>query len=163
MAQVLKNHNTTWDLSREEPLTPVLAVGSNAAPDQLARKFPEELFPEGVVIPVLRCVLPDFDVVYAPLISSYGSCTGAACFGPLQSLILCAWFRTSVEVVMLHLLTHSCTHRACFTYSSGSQLDLVVCHADILSFTCFAGLQCSHRCIRKPAKSNTAINRLKQR
>ena len=36
-----------------------------------------DLFPEGVVIPVLRGILPDFDVVYAPLISSYGSCTGA--------------------------------------------------------------------------------------
>ena len=78
IAQVLKNHSTEWKLTKEEKLTPVLAVGSNAAPAQLARKFPAELFPNGVVIPVLRCVLPDFDVVYAPLISSYGSCTGKA-------------------------------------------------------------------------------------
>ena len=78
IAQVLKNHNTEWKLTKEAKLTPVLAVGSNAAPAQLARKFPAELFPDGVVIPVLRCVLPDFDVVYAPLISSYGSCTGKA-------------------------------------------------------------------------------------
>ena len=77
MAQVLKNHGTKWELNKGEKLTPVLAVGSNAAPAQLARKFPAEQFPDGVVIPVLRCVLPDFDVVYAPLISSYGSCTGA--------------------------------------------------------------------------------------
>ena len=77
IAQVLKNHNITWQMpAKGEKLTPVLAVGSNAAPTQLARKFPAELFPDGVVIPVLRCVLPDFDVVYAPLISSYGSCTG---------------------------------------------------------------------------------------
>ena len=76
IAQVLKNHNTEWKLTKEAKLTPVLAVGSNAAPAQLGRKFPAELFPDGVVIPVLRCVLPDFDVVYAPLISSYGSCTG---------------------------------------------------------------------------------------
>lgn len=78
IAQVLKNHSTEWKLTKEERLTPVLAVGSNAAPAQLARKFPADLFPDGVVIPVLRCVLPDFDVVYAPLISSYGSCTGTA-------------------------------------------------------------------------------------
>lgn len=77
MAQVLKNHNTKWELPKGEVLTPVLAVGSNAAPAQLARKFPADMLPE-VVIPVLRCVLPDFDVVYAPLISSYGSCTGMA-------------------------------------------------------------------------------------
>lgn len=74
---MLKNQGAEWKLSREEKLTPVLAVGSNAAPAQLARKFPAKLFPN-VVIPVLRCVLPDFDVVYAPLISSYGSCTGDA-------------------------------------------------------------------------------------
>lgn len=76
MAQVLKNHAAKWELNKGEKLTPVLAVGSNAAPAQLARKFPSKRFPDGVVIPILRCVLPDFDVVYAPLISSYGSCTG---------------------------------------------------------------------------------------
>ncbi len=61
-----------------EPWTPVLAIGSNAGPEQLARKFPPEMFPAGVVVPAVRAVLEDFDVVYAPLISSYGSCTGAA-------------------------------------------------------------------------------------
>ena len=76
MAQVLKNHEAKWELVKGGKLTPVLAVGSNAAPAQLERKFPLQMFPDGVVIPVLRCVLPDFDVVYAPLISSYGSCTG---------------------------------------------------------------------------------------
>ncbi|KAF8063801.1 NSE4A [Scenedesmus sp. PABB004] len=57
------------------PLTPILAIGSNAGPEQLARKFPGELFPDGVVVPVVQCVLRGFDVVYAPLISSYGSAT----------------------------------------------------------------------------------------
>eukprot|EP00775_Hariotina_reticulata_P001048 gene1048-1384_t len=32
-------------------LTPILAIGSNAGPEQLARKFPLELFPDGVVVP----------------------------------------------------------------------------------------------------------------
>lgn len=57
------------------PFTPILAIGSNAGPEQLARKFPPDLFPQGAVIPVIQCVLDDFDVVYAPLISSYGSAT----------------------------------------------------------------------------------------
>ena len=83
MAQILKNHGAKWELSKGHKLTPVLAVGSNAAPVQLGRKFDAKKFPDGVVIPVLRCVLPDFDVVYAPLISSYGSCTGA-CLPPLR-------------------------------------------------------------------------------
>lgn len=34
------------------PLTPILAIGSNAGPEQLARKFPLDLFPAGVVVPV---------------------------------------------------------------------------------------------------------------
>ncbi|KAL0044547.1 hypothetical protein WJX82_000349 [Trebouxia sp. C0006] len=60
--------------ARGEKLTLVLAVGSNAAPTQLACKFTRDHFPRGVVIPVLRCILLDFDVVYAPTITSYGSC-----------------------------------------------------------------------------------------
>ncbi len=57
--------------------TPVLAVGSNAGPEQLLRKYPPMLFRDGVLIPVVRCVLPDFDVAYSPCITSYGSCSGA--------------------------------------------------------------------------------------
>lgn len=40
-----------------------------------ARKFPPSLFPGGAVVPVVQCVLRGFDVVYAPLLSSYGSAT----------------------------------------------------------------------------------------
>lgn len=89
MAQVLKNHGAKWELSPGQKLTPVLAVGSNAAPVQLARKFPKSMFPDGVVIPVLRCVLPDFDVVYAPLISSYGSCTGESTSNSSAHCVTC--------------------------------------------------------------------------
>lgn len=39
-------------LTASTPLTAILAIGSNAGPSQLARKFPLELFPEGVVVPV---------------------------------------------------------------------------------------------------------------
>ena len=55
--------------------TPVLGIGSNGSPEQLARKYLPAKFPNAV-IPTVRCALRDFDVVYAPLISSYGSCTG---------------------------------------------------------------------------------------
>ena len=34
------------------------------------------LHAQGVAIPCVRCILLDFDVAYAPLLSSYGSCTG---------------------------------------------------------------------------------------
>lgn len=39
-------------LDGSTPLTAILAIGSNAGPAQLARKFPLDLFPQGVVVPV---------------------------------------------------------------------------------------------------------------
>lgn len=39
-------------LAADTPLTAILAIGSNAGPQQLARKFPLDLFPEGVIVPV---------------------------------------------------------------------------------------------------------------
>ena len=62
--------------------TPVLAIGSNDG--HLLRKYPPEMFPEGVLIPCVRCMLQDFDVTFAPLISSYGSCTGESFIGIRQ-------------------------------------------------------------------------------
>ena len=50
---------------------PVIAHGSNAAPERLAEKFGGA--PDGAVVPVLRARLEDFDVVYAPHFSAYGS------------------------------------------------------------------------------------------
>jgi hypothetical protein len=44
-------------LTADTPLTAILAIGSNAGPVQLARKFPMDLFPEGVIVPVSRPVL----------------------------------------------------------------------------------------------------------
>ncbi|KAK9808507.1 hypothetical protein WJX73_002957 [Symbiochloris irregularis] len=72
--------------------TPVLGIGSNGSPEQLARKFPPSQFPQAV-IPTVRCALRDFDVVYAPLISSYGSCTATLQHSP----------GTSVEVALTYL------------------------------------------------------------
>jgi hypothetical protein len=58
---------------REAPLTStrtaILAIGSNAAPGQLARKYQSP----GTLIPVLKAKLVGCDVVYTPLITSYGS------------------------------------------------------------------------------------------
>jgi hypothetical protein len=56
---------------------PVAAIGSNASPGQLTRKFGGERFtdpssPDGQV-PVLRAELDDVDVVYGAHLASYGS------------------------------------------------------------------------------------------
>lgn len=49
---------------------PVLAVGSNMSPLQLARKFPDPSFG---TIPVTRTRLKDFDSVYSTHFTTYGS------------------------------------------------------------------------------------------
>ena len=61
---------------RQGGFTPVLAIGSNAAPSQLARKYGggEPSWPQmDVAVPCVRLGLEDHDVVYCPLLSSYGS------------------------------------------------------------------------------------------
>jgi len=52
--------------------TPVLGYGSNASPQQLARKFFDFPGPRGVLLNQ-RCTLHDFDSVYSALMSGYGS------------------------------------------------------------------------------------------
>jgi len=59
-----------FDPARTAGRTPVLAVGSNQSPEQLTRKFGSGNDAE---IPVQRCQLRDFDVVYSAHIASYGS------------------------------------------------------------------------------------------
>jgi len=49
---------------------PVLAVGSNQSPQQLARKFPQAAWGE---IPTSRVHLQDFDTVFSAHITGYGS------------------------------------------------------------------------------------------
>ncbi len=50
--------------------TPVLAFGSNAAPEQLRRKFGDLA---GTVIPVIQADLTNFDVVYSAHLTAYGA------------------------------------------------------------------------------------------
>jgi hypothetical protein len=57
---------TAVDLANRVPL---LAYGSNAAPEVLARKLAGDHDPA----PVLRAALADFDVVYSAHVASYGS------------------------------------------------------------------------------------------
>jgi hypothetical protein len=51
---------------------PVLAAGSNAAPEQLRRKFPPD-GPDADLIPVVRADIDGVDVVYAARIAAYGA------------------------------------------------------------------------------------------
>ncbi|MEX0808308.1 MAG: hypothetical protein WD044_06230 [Dongiaceae bacterium] len=53
--------------------TPVLAIGSNQSPAQLARKFAHL---PGTEIPVTRVWLDDYDICYATHVTRYGSIPG---------------------------------------------------------------------------------------
>lgn len=63
-----------WDGPDLTGRVPVLAIGSNRAPVQLARKFRKQ---PGAAIPVERARLAGFDICYAAHISAYGSITAA--------------------------------------------------------------------------------------
>jgi hypothetical protein len=69
-----KGNHTVVDhdemLENLEGRVPVLAVGSNMSPQQLARKFPG---PEDNIIPVTKINLRHFDSVYSSHFSGYGS------------------------------------------------------------------------------------------
>ena len=65
--QLIDEANAFPDVSER---TPVLAVGSNQSPEQLARKFPSANWGE---IPTSRVHLQDFDTVYSAHVTGYGS------------------------------------------------------------------------------------------
>lgn len=84
------SHSFTWSAGRVDPISsfrrvdempagrhPILAIGSNASPAQLTRKFDDIRFtdpssPEGS-IPVLTAVVDGVDVVYGAHLAWYGS------------------------------------------------------------------------------------------
>lgn len=66
--------------------TPVLGIGSNAAPSQLARKFSAEAGCADAVVIATRALLLDHDVTYAALISSYGSATATLTHSPAAAV-----------------------------------------------------------------------------
>jgi hypothetical protein len=72
---VLVDGERSRDLHELDPVlvagrTPVLAYGSNASPESLGWKFPDE---RDAVLPLVRGTLHDLDVVYSSHIAVYGS------------------------------------------------------------------------------------------
>jgi len=67
--------------------TPVLAIGSNRAPAQLARKFHDF---ENPAVVVARATLFDFDVVYGAGIAGYGA-VGGATLAPCSGAAVEVW------------------------------------------------------------------------
>lgn len=79
--------------------TPVLAVGSNQSPEQLARKFPG-----GNGLPILceRCTLDHFDTVYSAHISAYGSIAAALHPSPGTRVTLFVNWLDDAQLARMH-------------------------------------------------------------
>jgi hypothetical protein len=52
LSKMMQQEGLDSEVFRGENWAPVLAIGSNAAPAQLSRKYPQALFPDCVIIPV---------------------------------------------------------------------------------------------------------------
>ena len=93
--------------------TPVLAVGSNRAPEQLRRKFGDH-----TVVPVTVTRLADHDVVYSAHMASYGSIPATLAPSP-----------GSVVTVSLTWLTPAQLHHMHKTEAVGVNYDYAVAEA----------------------------------
>jgi hypothetical protein len=79
---------------------PVLAYGSNAAPEQLIRKFGTE---KGVRIPVSRASATGIDVVFAALFSGYGAVPATIHDSPGTEIFIHATWLTAEQLEVMHV------------------------------------------------------------
>lgn len=77
----------------------MLASGSNASPQQLARKFARF---QGAIVPVLKAQLVDFDAVYSAHFSSYGSIPATFCYSPGTILNTFITYLTRSQLDRMH-------------------------------------------------------------
>jgi len=80
-------------------LTPVLAVGSNQSPEQLARKFPGSGW---APIPVARVSIRDFDTVYSAHITTYGSIAATLHHAPGTAVTLFVNYLDEQQLERMH-------------------------------------------------------------
>jgi hypothetical protein len=88
-----------FDPARTEGRTPVLAVGSNQSPEQITRKFGHV---EGAEIPVQRCTLQGFDVVYSAHIAGYGSVPAMLQAAPSTTVTLFVNWLDAAQLAAMH-------------------------------------------------------------
>ena len=99
--------------------TPVLAVGSNRSPEQLARKFA----PLGAAtLPVTRARLADFDSVYSAHFSSYGAIPATLQHAPGTTALLSVTWLTAPQLDRMHE-TEVATGNYAFGELSGIKLE----------------------------------------
>ena len=80
--------------------TAVLAYGANAAPSRLRRKFSAQA--PGVVFPVLKARLYDFDIVYACHYSSYGALPATPAPSPGTAVEIAVTYLDRRQLARMH-------------------------------------------------------------
>jgi len=88
-----------FDPGQRAGRTPVLAIGSNRAPEQLARKYANL---PGTLIPVERVFLRDFDVVYAATLARYGAVPAMLQHVPGSRVELMLTWLTEAQLARMH-------------------------------------------------------------
>lgn len=88
-----------FDPAKTEGRTPVLAVGSNQSPEQLTRKFGHI---DDWEIPVQRCHLAGFDVVYSAHIARYGSVPAMLQAAPGTTVTLFVNWLDDTQLAAMH-------------------------------------------------------------
>jgi len=88
-----------FDPGRRNDRIPVLAIGSNRAPEQLARKYADL---PGTLIPVERVFLQDFDVVYAATLARYGAVPAMLQHVPGCRVELMLTWLTEAQLARMH-------------------------------------------------------------
>ena len=81
--------------------TAVLAIGSNGAPQRLARKFGD-----GAVVPVLPARLKDHAVVYAAAVTSYGSVPATLVEAPGATALVALTFLDDDQLAIMNATEH---------------------------------------------------------
>jgi hypothetical protein len=88
-----------FDPRETEGRTPVLAVGSNQSPEQITRKFGHV---DGAEIPVQRCTLEGYDVVYSAHIAGYGSVPAMLQAAPGTTVTLFVNWLDEAQLAAMH-------------------------------------------------------------
>lgn len=100
------DHDFLFDRGEARPLpdsyelsgrTPVLGVGSNRSPEQLARKFADR-----ATIPVTKARMADADVVYGARMTGYGSIPATLHASPGTTVTLAVTWLTDDQLAVMH-------------------------------------------------------------
>ncbi len=103
---------------------PVLAYGSNAAIDQLQRKFAD--FNEFVFIPVIKAKLWNFDVVYSPCFSSYGSVPATLQYSAGTEVDVFVTFLTPQQLQRMHVTEGMHTGNPNYFFARFDDIDITL-------------------------------------